>query len=448
MPDLLQGRYEIIKQLSNAGGFGETLLAIDRHWPSQRQCVIKRFRPKQRLDVETYRIVRERFEREAAVLETLAKTCQQVPKLYAYFNDGQDYYIVQEFIEGRTLSQIVRGEGPLLETAVKQLLFSLLKTLCEIHTQGIIHRDIKPDNIILRKESNLPVLIDFGAVKEVVTTVVDKFGTPQHSSLVIGTSGYAPTEQAAGRPVFASDLYSLALTMIYALTGLTPLQHQTDPASGALQWRKHADGISAELVCCLDKAIELNYRDRYHSAQAMLEALTESLKPPPHQVAAKAVPIKEAPLVAPSRPQPELVKAPVARHRAKLAATALAVLLTMGGGYGLYTLLSSSTAVEPTPTPTVTPAPKRPSLTPTAKPAVTPKAIPMPSPKSTPPVSPEPLRQQAAAAVGRARGLYKQRQYDRAISECNRALQLDPGNREARELKGQIERTLRILEGK
>ena len=98
MNALLQGRYEVIKTLSDAGGFGETFLAVDRQLPSQRRVVIKKFRPKQQLDARTYEIVRERFEREAAVLEALSEVCRHVPKLYAFFSEAGDYYLVQEFI--------------------------------------------------------------------------------------------------------------------------------------------------------------------------------------------------------------------------------------------------------------------------------------------------------------------------------------------------------------
>src|SRR5581483_11863485 len=150
-----------------------TFLAVDRQLPSQRKVVIKKFRPKQQLDARTYEIVRERFEREAAVLESLSEVCRHVPRLYAFFNEANDYYLVQEFIEGQTLGQFVRTRGRLDEATARALLTSLLQALREIHTQGIIHRDIKPDNILLRANTGQPVLIDFGAVKEIVTTVLD-----------------------------------------------------------------------------------------------------------------------------------------------------------------------------------------------------------------------------------------------------------------------------------
>ena len=282
MNALLQGRYEIIQTLS-AGGFGETFLAVDRQLPSQRKVVIKKFKPQQQLDARTYEIVRERFEREAAVLESLSDVCRHVPKLYAFFSEAGDYYLVQEFIEGQTLGQFVRAQGRLDEATTRQLLTSLLQALHEIHAQGIIHRDIKPDNILLRASTGQPVLIDFGAVKEIITTVLDAYGTPQRASLIIGTPGYTPAEQSVGRPVYASDLYSLAMTMIFALTGRQP-HELNDLASGELQWRQHTGKLSQPLTESLERASRFDYRERFKNAQEMLDAVNVAPPLPPEAV--------------------------------------------------------------------------------------------------------------------------------------------------------------------
>ncbi len=287
MNALLQGRYEIIQTLS-AGGFGETFVALDRQLPSQRKVVIKKFKPQHQYDARTYEIVRERFEREAAVLESLSDVCRHVPKLYAFFSEAGDYYLVQEFIEGQTLNEFVRAQGRLDEATTRQLLTSLLEALHEIHAQGIIHRDIKPDNILLRAGNGQPVLIDFGAVKEIVTTVLDAYGTPQRASLIIGTPGYTPAEQSVGRPVYASDLYSLAMTMIFALTGRQP-HELNDLASGELRWHQHTGKLSQPLTALLDQAIRYDYRERFKNAQEMSEAL--NIAPPPPQPA----PVKPMP---------------------------------------------------------------------------------------------------------------------------------------------------------
>jgi hypothetical protein len=115
------------------------------------------------------------------------------------------------------------------------------------------------------------VLIDFGAVKEVVATVVDSHGIPT-STIIIGTPGFMPLEQSAGRPIFASDLYSLGLTAIFLLTSKYPLD-MLDKQTGEIVWRKYAPNVSEHLAKILTKVIEPNPRDRFLNARDMLLAL-------------------------------------------------------------------------------------------------------------------------------------------------------------------------------
>ena len=143
------------------------------------------------------------------------------PKLYAYFSEQDQFYLVEEWVEGQTLTQTLQKLGPLDEPAVQKLLIHLLPVLDYIHKQQIVHRDIKPDNIVVRQRDEKPVLIDFGAVKETMGTVINSQGQSSRS-IVIGTPGFMASEQSAGRPIYASDLYSLGLTAIYLLTGKTP----------------------------------------------------------------------------------------------------------------------------------------------------------------------------------------------------------------------------------
>lgn len=269
MSALLNNRYRILQTLGS-GGCGKTFLAEDTHMPSRRRCVIKQLKPAT-TDPIAHRIIQERFQREAAILETLGRANDQIPTFYAYFTEAKEFYLVQDWIDGKTLMQKVRGEGKLGEIEVKRLLVNLLPVLDYIHSQGIIHRDIKPENIMLREHDGKPVLIDFGAVKEVVATVVDSYGTPT-STIVIGTPGFMPLEQVAGKPVFASDLYSLGLTAIYSLTGKRP-QELTEPLTGEVAWRKYATNISPGLAAVLDKAIQPFARERYLTAKSMIEGL-------------------------------------------------------------------------------------------------------------------------------------------------------------------------------
>ena len=270
---LLNKRYRILETLGR-GGFGETYLAEDTHMPSGRKCVIKQLKPV----VEQPRIplwMKERFQREAAILEELGEGHTQIPRLYAYFSEEDKFYLVQEWIEGQTLAEKWSSTGNLNAEQVIGILVELLPVLDYIHERRIIHRDIKPENIILRDRNLIPVLIDFGAVKEAMATVV----SPKQSSafsVSIGTPGYMPSEQAAGRPAYSSDLYSLGLTAIFLLSGKSPQDLEADPRTGEIIWQKHIPNLDPKLAAILDKAIRFHPRDRFSSAREMLAALESS----------------------------------------------------------------------------------------------------------------------------------------------------------------------------
>ncbi|GAX42602.1 serine/threonine protein kinase [Tolypothrix sp. NIES-4075] len=268
---LLNNRYQVIEVLG-AGGFGETFLAEDTYMPSRRRCAIKQLKPIAANDPQTYKLVRQRFEREAATLENLGKSSDQIPELYAYFPENGQFYLVQEWIHGQTLTQIVAAKGLLNETTVREILLRLLLVLNYVHSKGIIHRDIKPDNIILRSSDGKPILIDFGAVKETIRSVVGTAGYPTQS-LVMGTPGYMPSEQAIGRPVYATDIYSLGLTAIYLLTGKHPQELETNQQTGEILWLEYAPNVSPSFANILNQAIKPQAGDRYSTASKMLHAL-------------------------------------------------------------------------------------------------------------------------------------------------------------------------------
>nr|AAB41116.1 PknA [Nostoc sp. PCC 7120 = FACHB-418] len=270
MEQLLDNRYRVIKTLGS-GGFGETFLAEDSQMPSNRRCVVKQLRPIHN-NPQIYQLVQERFQREAAILEDLGSYSGQIPTLYAYFQSNTQFYVVQEWVEGDTLTAKLKQQGVLSESAVRDILINLLPVLEYVHSKRIIHRDIKPDNIILRHRDGKPVLIDFGAVRESMGTVINSQGNPT-SSIVIGTPGYMPSEQAAGRPVYSSDLYSLGLTAIYLLTGKQPQELETEPHSGEIIWHRYALNISPTLAAVIDRAIAYHPRERFTTARQMLEAL-------------------------------------------------------------------------------------------------------------------------------------------------------------------------------
>ncbi len=264
---LLNNRYNIIRFLGR-GGFGETFLAEDTHLPSRSICVVKQLKLATK-NPQAYDLIQQRFSREAAILEELGKSNQQIPKLYAYFAEHGHFYLVQEWIEGPTLSQKIQLQGRESESFVTHLLVSLLPVLDYIHRLGIIHRDIKPSNIILRQLDSKPVLIDFGIAKEIISSVVNGHET---SSIAVGTMGFMSPEQAMGKPIYSSDIYSLGMTAIYLLTGKHPHELHSQPETNEIIWHSDAD-ISNHLAAVLDKAIHLHPSQRYPNAKAMLADL-------------------------------------------------------------------------------------------------------------------------------------------------------------------------------
>ncbi|OWY67308.1 hypothetical protein B7486_32150 [cyanobacterium TDX16] len=300
---LLKNRYRVLRELAN-GRFGKTFLAEDTQMPSGKKCIIKQLKPSEN-SPQVDRIIREKFQREAATLETLGDINSQIPRLYAYFVEAGEFYLVQEWIQGQTLSDRVEQEGVFSEREVKEILLDILPVLQYIHSQGIIHRDLKPDNIIWRSRDSKPVLIDFGPIKEIMGTTITASGRAT-SSIVVGTPGFIPNEQAAGKPLFASDLYALGLTAIYLLTGKMPQALKTNPLTGEIHWRQQTLNVSPKFAAILDKTIQPSARDRYINAPAMLAALQQL---DPHTVPPK-VSTPQAPPITPSTPTPPKVSTP------------------------------------------------------------------------------------------------------------------------------------------
>jgi serine/threonine protein kinase len=259
------------KQLGE-GGFGTTYLATNTLMPSRPYCVVKQLVPKSN-DPRIQQLIQERFRQEAITLENLSKGSNgRIPTLYHYFAEEGEFYLVQEHIDGQTLTDKVRERGKFTELQVRQLLTELLPTLSYVHQKGIIHRDIKPDNIMVRYSDDKPILIDFGAVKEIMSTVMTASENTGRS-IVIGTPGFMPVEQMSGRPAYASDIYALGLTAIYLLTGKMPQEIETDSHSGNVNWQVYAQNISPQLKEVINKSIQPVLSYRYNNAQEMLQAL-------------------------------------------------------------------------------------------------------------------------------------------------------------------------------
>ncbi|MBW4577187.1 MAG: pentapeptide repeat-containing protein [Aphanothece sp. CMT-3BRIN-NPC111] len=268
---LLRDRYRVVKALGQ-GGFGATFIAVDESLPGEPTSVIKQLRPTATAP-EVLQMARELFEREARTLGKIGNH-PQVPRLLDYFEDHKQFYLVQEYVSGLTLQQEVKRGGPFSEAGVKQFLSEILPVLQYIHSQQVIHRDIKPANMIRREQDRKLVLIDFGAVKNQVsqTAIMNSSDQTALTAYAIGTPGFAPPEQMAMRPVYASDIYALGVTCIYLLTGKSPKNLDYNPSTGEMLWQKNLD-LSEHFTQVMTKMLEVSVRHRYQSAEEVLRAL-------------------------------------------------------------------------------------------------------------------------------------------------------------------------------
>jgi len=267
---LLDHRYQVIRVLAT-GGFGQTYIAEDTRRPGNPICVVKHLKPTSS-DPRVFDTAKRLFNSEAETLELLGKH-DQIPRLLAYFDENQEFYLVQEFIAGNTLSEELLQDQRWSESQVVHLLQEVLGILEFVHSQGVIHRDIKPDNIIRRAADNKLVLVDFGAVKQLRTNLVTPGGQPT-ATVVIGTPGYMPTEQGQGKPRPNSDIYSLGIIAIQALTGVAANGLEEDQNTGELLWQ-HLVPVNPELAAVLNKMVRYHFKDRYQSAVEALQACRE-----------------------------------------------------------------------------------------------------------------------------------------------------------------------------
>ncbi len=279
---LLRGHYRVVKVLSDEGGFGRTYLSEDvdklNEW-----CVVKQFAPKVQ-ETSALKKAIELFKEEAQRLQHLGEH-HQIPALLAYFEQDNYLFLVQQFIDGQNLLQELQRGKTYSESQILELLLDLLPILEFIHDRGVIHRDIKPQNIIRRQSDRRLVLIDFGSAKQLTATVQTKLGT------TIGSHGYTPIEQMQdGKAYPASDLFSLGATCFHLLTGIRPAQLWMQQGYGWVNsWQQHWSNshkndvaLNVKLSEVLDKLLKIDIPQRYQSADEVIRDLTNqpSLLPP------------------------------------------------------------------------------------------------------------------------------------------------------------------------
>jgi serine/threonine protein kinase len=265
---ILAQRYAI-QSLLGRGGFGITFLAQNISLPGQPLCVIKKLAPKS-TDPSQIAVARQRFYLEAHSLSRLGSH-PQIPTLLDYFDVDGDLYLVEEYIPGVVLTQIIRQQRRFTEPEVENFLFHILRLLEYIHSHRLIHRDIKPQNVILCQIDRRFVLVDFGAIEDLYPTTTEG-KNPAIVGQSIGTPGFAPPEQLANRTVYASDIYALGMTCLFLLTGCEPNQFPTDPHTCELVWQDKVE-ISEGLSEIISKMVQVSLVDRYRSATQVLNAL-------------------------------------------------------------------------------------------------------------------------------------------------------------------------------
>ena len=270
---ILRGHYKIISHLGG-GGFGQTYLAEDIDLPTHPTCVVKQLKPvsNEPFVLET---AKRLFDQEAEMLYSLGSH-DRIPRLLAHFQEGEEFYLVQEFADGTDLTQEISSGKRSPESVVIALLKEVLEILVYVHDRNVVHRDIKPANLIRRNSDRKIVLIDFGAVKEIGSLAVDPQGNT-NLTIAIGSPGYMPIEQLNGKPRFSSDIYAVGMMAIQAITGAEPRLFDEHPETAELVWRDRIQGnYSSQFLDILDKMVRYDFRQRYQTASEVLEAI-ESL---------------------------------------------------------------------------------------------------------------------------------------------------------------------------
>ncbi|MEG4285095.1 serine/threonine-protein kinase [Microcoleus sp. A006_D1] len=413
---LLQNRYRLVNILGQ-GGFGRTYLVEDLG-RFQERCALKELIPMQSGPYVLEKS-KELFQREAAILYQIAHP--QIPQFRAIFEENQRLFLVQDYVEGMTYRELLLDRtnkgSTFSEAEVLVFIRQMLPVLAHIHARGIIHRDISPENIIRRENDKLPVLIDFGVVKELATKVQSPEGTAHATT--VGKIGYAPMEQLqSGRATASSDLYALAVTAIVLLTGKEP-QELLDQTTLHWNWQQRVQ-VSAGLALVLNRMLNRSPGDRYQSVSEVAQALDGQTNPQSNQqtvppasvvvpsnaslIATVAVgrppePEPMVPLSAGPQNQPDPLIEPAGGSfwDNPMAAIGLLTGLVILTGFGSWALVGSflnKPTPKPTPTapPVINPTPRlTPVPNPDPLPTPTPEPLPTPSPAPLPTPSPEPL---------------------------------------------------------
>jgi len=343
---VLQSRYQIVESLG-AGVFGQTYTAIDIDYPENPRCVVKQLKTSncQASYLDTLRL---HFLTETETLKRLGSH-PQIPELIACFEENERLYLVQEFVEGHDLTAelpINQQWGCLwTESEVVEFLEDVLKILEFVHSQSVIHCDIKPENLIRRCVDGKLVLIDFGSIQSVKFSIDTELPIDW---IPVTSLGYIPPEQFIGQTRPNSDIYALGMIAIQALTGLEPLQFKVDPYTNEIIWRLPNTPVNDYLAAILSKMIRYDFQERFQTAGEVLRVLKQmrreispsQLLPQHHEPS----PMLRTSDDTQQNPTPDKLSPLMTGMKVGLAANSLLM------GFGVYSLLNNSPAYSETET--------------------------------------------------------------------------------------------------
>jgi serine/threonine-protein kinase len=400
---MLGGRYRLTARIGE-GSFAETYLATDSSLG--RQVAVKVLREHYARDP---RFV-ARFEQEARAAAAVSHT--NVVDIFDYGRDGDTLFITMEWVDGTDLKQLIRDNAPLPVAEAVRLDRGILRGLGAIHRAGIVHRDVKPQNVLISKDGE-PKLSDFGIARGSADTGLTDTG------MAVGTAAYMAPEQAIGRNVGpAADIYSAGVILFEMLTGQLPFpgdnpvqvmyRHVNDIAPRP---RDLNPNISPAIEMVILRALAKDPEDRFHSAEEMEAAFDRAPSADEETAIIAAINPRELPLGATAAVAGGGGMAPPRRRAIAsnsnpswpwilgaalllvIALGSIALLATRGMGNDNSTPTPESTVpavvTSPTTAPTATPSPS-PTPSPTPKPTATPKPTPTPTPQPTATPTPSP----------------------------------------------------------
>lgn len=355
---LLDRRYRITKILGS-NGLNKTYLAVDTHRPGEPKCVVKELRLP-RSQGKSREMIELIFKKKVEFLEKIGKH-DQVPQLLAFFQENQQFYLVEEFIIGHPLSDEIGHGIPIPEDQISKLLHEILEILIFVHGHGIVHRQVRAENLMRRNQDGKLVLINFSPVKEIN---ID-FQMLKAQRLAAKNGGVNLESEISlefeGSQSYNTDIYGAGLIAIEAITGLPAkdlmeISDDQNPENPILKWHDQVK-IRPQLLNVLEKMLHPDPSERFQSAPEVLGAL-KKLKPGSSQSQKVSPPVPPPPppvkpmMVPPTQIEledsPELKTQQTIPSWAKVAGPFAAglVLLAIGSAWMLYNQSYKNQRVE------------------------------------------------------------------------------------------------------